>query len=1104
MLKESSSFNANDALVNADPLNPKMVESKGRIEFHVSDFPKAILREANKTFKQSGVNSLCLASGFVSLPGNTNTPIILTPCEHKYNKVKETISFSLLEDACFVNPYLKKVLESELNIDIGEFENSTDMQEWQSLLEQNDLKPNLELELIGNFHHHRFLVIKELEELLERDSFNPNLSSLLLGEKTDESNHSLPKGNLFPADIDHEKVFESVATKNTVVQGPPGTGKSQVLTNLVSKISLAKKSTLVLSEKRAALEVISKRLAEKGLDQLCFIATSDLLSRDLLTDMKKSWDYFESYDQKTTTSIHHSEQLEDSIQISLDLLSNPNLIGGVSFKKFKALDEPYKNTSNRVYHSNVPLIQDYLTHKDLVTKIYEQSLNNVVGSIRSGVIKNHLLDGIDLKLEKWNNSLADLSKSFNIETWNDLSSIMKQAANCQIFENDLYKKYTSIFKPNSRAQKRFLSLRKKLLKISPKEHEIKASSHWKKVPSTIEVEDLLTSLESKSWLKHRRIKKRWRALSNLDVESAPKALKELQDLHIIDSQISQIKVDFCELGIEDPDSEVTIIYQSLPHYSEDRWDFYDSLSTEQRLVITSSHDAISNVYSDMRNYFDLDDNQNILDLLKQLEKSISSLIVLKSELKHLNSDFLQGLKRNNSIENFESELLYSHGVDFRERFPNFSEFNVQQLSSKIEETLSVFESESNTLANQIKQQVKLKFDSYHELLNTPAYKLKDEQKALKKRLRKGKSILIKEFAKTRSHPSLRQLFESEAKEWIQALKPIWLSNPTQLANCFPQNEGLFDYCIFDEASQIPLQNALGAIQRSERIIVAGDEHQMGPTNYFKAGGSEVINLLHQASYYWVKAPLLHHYRSVHPDLIKFSNKHFYQGELKAYPSYGASTPIHFHYIESGRFIERKNLEEAKTVVKLIQDGLKSSDEIGVVAFSEEQLSTIWDQLDGSSKDKLTDLQQNNRAFFKSIENVQGDECDHLIISFGYGKDEQGDFHMRFGPMNTENGRKRLNVLLTRARKQLDFVSSVKSNDFKITSNESVRLIQQWFSFVEQYKESSEMNLPYDSMNYTTNDSKLIVELPHTALNSTRELITFYQVMSNRGWKVEFN
>ena len=132
----------------------------------------------------------------------------------------------------------------------------------------------------------------------------------------------------------------------------------------------------------------------------------------------------------------------------------------------------------------------------------------------------------------------------------------------------------------------------------------------------------------------------------------------------------------------------------------------------------------------------------------------------------------------------------------------------------------------------------------------------------------------------------------------------------------------------------------------------------------------------------------------------------------------------------------------------------------IVAFSEEQLNCIWSEMSATSQQKLSDRLDNNQGFFKSLENVQGDECDHLFISFGYAKNQAGEFHLRFGPMNTANGRKRLNVLLTRAIKSIRFFCSVKSTDFKLSDNESINLLRQWIAFSENHAENSELDLPF--------------------------------------------
>ena len=225
--------------------------------------------------------------------------------------------------------------------------------------------------------------------------------------------------------------------------------------------------------------------------------------------------------------------------------------------------------------------------------------------------------------------------------------------------------------------------------------------------------------------------------------------------------------------------------------------------------------------------------------------------------------------------------------DLKNSFQRFLHFKIEDLKGKILDIERSYKEEQKSFALEIENGIISTFNSYHNLLNTSARKLTEEQKKLKATLRKGKSILIKEFAKTKSHPSLRELQQSEAKIWIDLLKPIWLSNPSQVSGCFPLEEGLFDVAIFDEASQIPIQNALGTIHRATQVVIAGDEHQMGPSSFFKAGDQEAMDVLHQASYNWPVVRLKHHYRSAHPDLISFSNQHFYNSELTAYPQHDA-------------------------------------------------------------------------------------------------------------------------------------------------------------------------------------------------------------------------
>lgn len=1066
---------------------------------------RQILNEAGRTVKETGINPLCITTGIVKhnyRNVEVQSPILLTPVEVSHDRIKDVVEFILIEDDTIINPFLINHFSENLGLELDP--ESLDLQLLVESLSSGGIEVDASVRIIGNYHPHRFQVVRELEDLKKSALDSSVLESLFgcLDDTTDGHILELSSSNLFPADTDHEKAFESISRGHTVIQGPPGTGKSQVLGNLLGKLLLNNHSALVLSEKRPALEVLEKRLAFHQLDKLCFIASADRMSSSFLQDLQSTWEYFETSELQQENNLMLSEQLEDNLQLLIDLLRKEELIGGISLYDFKKrLNE--LEVSSASYSSEVCSIDHFDNIAASLNKIYERKINASIGLLKPSLFAREDFHSLDQKITGWKAQLNEISVLFEVITFSDLDQLMHLAANCQIYENDLYKKYASIFKPNSRTQKKFLKLRKEWKKTTISETQFSENGHWFKPITLAETENLELLFNKPGWLAKRKAKKIWQSYSSLERENALEAIADRKQHLELKNKISHLLVEFCDLGIEDPNIEVDMIYQSLPHYTQDKWKIYTDLSTEKRQLLTSKHTLINNIWSELKSHLILSPDNDINEALENILGDLKHMIDFRADLQEFDQTVFSMIRRNNRLTDLEAELFTSHWTIFCERFPHFAEFEIADIHKKVEEILEANNTEQRTVARQIEYNTQQLFKRYQTLLNTPARKLTDSEKQLKKRLRSGKSLLVKEFKKTRRHLSLRELFHSDASLWINVLKPIWLSNPTQLAKCFPMSRGMFDVCVFDEASQIPLQNALGAIYRSKRIVIAGDDQQMGPSNYFSVGSSEPMDLLHQASFYWERTPLLHHYRSSHPDLIAFSNKHFYENELEAYPTYQCELPLRHHFIENGRFIDRVNPEEAKYISRLVKEALRSTNEIGVVAFSEEQLKCIWDELEPSDQALLSERLDQNNGFFKAVENVQGDECDHLIISFGYGKNENDEFHLRFGPMNTVNGRKRLNVLLTRSRKRIDFVSSVKSSDFKLTDNESINLIKQWLHFIENYSFDDTLVMPHD-LDTSCRSNEITITAIHSKLNSAREIVTNQAVLEQRGWKIVYN
>jgi hypothetical protein len=293
------------------------------------------------------------------------------------------------------------------------------------------------------------------------------------------------------------------------------------------------------------------------------------------------------------------------------------------------------------------------------------------------------------------------------------------------------------------------------------------------------------------------------------------------------------------------------------------------------------------------------------------------------------------------------------------------------------------------------------------------------------------------------------------------LRPVWMASPETVAQLF-NREPLFDVIVFDEASQCRLEEALPVLTRGKRIVVAGDPKQLPPTRFFEsavatsedvdaetdqelfeAHQGEVEDLLTAAlSLDGVDECYLNvHYRSRNSDLIGFSNDHFYGSRLQAIPGHPKNriryAPITLHRAD-GVYEKRRNVAEAARVCQIVHDLLRRGKppSIGIACFNMVQRDLIvetleeWAGKDADFASKLAEARErrghgsSEGLFVKNLENVQGDERDHLIISTTYGPDKNGKFRRSFGPLGMAGGGRRLNVLVTRAREELHVVTSI--------------------------------------------------------------------------------
>ena len=1106
---QQSEFSKNDLLVT--------INDKKTIPFSETiplENLSHIISISQNSIKESGINPFCRTIGILKWEWNNQviqTPVWIVPCTFKTDKVRKLVHLVPEEETGFPNPFLLKKIAEIYDVKLSETDFETVIRELKaSGFEHIDS----DYSVVGNFHHHRYVLLKELQELATETELSSGLKQFLSGEKPEENTLSLTDEALLPYDTDHRSVFNLFETDNCVVQGPPGTGKSQLLTNIIGKLLISGHSNLFVSEKRAALEVIQKRLSSVGLEQLSVISTDDLSIHDFINDLKKTWEFLDDYIPVTPIEISTRKEQENNLQFILDILNQPELIGGVSFSKFNELlfsrcdkssplTPPPGEGQDFIFLSNPPSLTDYEQTLQTVKTIYEAGIDKSCSAIPYSVLKENDLTRFLSKIERTSEIVSLFEQIQPGFTENDLEKLQYLSVVCQLFQNELAKKYASVIEPESKTQKQFIKLHKEYKRIQ-KQVILFANTvaDWKVIPSNLELEYLLELKATKSIFKTIKFRTRWAKFSNLPVKYAAESINQLKKYLSAQQEKINIEEKLAKIEITDFD-ETDLLKASLHLFSKEKWDIYSNLSSEKRHLLDETTSKINFLKDDLKYNYRLDKNIPILQQLSRLSKQLPQLIVLKKELEKLNQQILDALHLSDSFASYQKNALYTHRTVFQSHYPALSAFEPNYLKEKAEALIDSEKKENRLTAEKIRTRAKEQFEQYNKLLNTPSAKLTEEQKHFKQQLKRGKSILTKEFSKIRQHPTFRELMHSEAFYWVRVLKPVWLTNPAQLAKTFSLKKELFDVCIMDEASQIPVQNGMGAFQRSKRIIVAGDEQQMSPTSYFQAGSKEVMSVLQHAGYYLPKITLTHHYRSKHAPLISFSNRYFYDGKLVVYPSFPVKHEcIQRHFRAAGKYIERKNQEEAGKVAEIIKNRLKTSKTIGVVAFSQEQIDAIRKSLSPELMEEIEARTEADTFFIKPLEKVQGDECEHLIISLGYAPDENENFHMRFGPINTESGRNRLNVLFSRASESIDFVCSIESSALQWSENESIQLLYKWLKKLEAKQDEQDIRFPLE-LTPEIEENQLKLNDCYSILPDAREFLTTYSVLKNRGWNILF-
>lgn len=941
--------------------------------------------------------------------------------------------------------------------------------------------------------------------------------------------------HVLDADSSQIAVIENVkAGHNLVVEGPPGTGKSQTIVNLIAELLAEGKSVLFVSEKMAALEVVKNRLDDVGLGKFALELHSHKTRKKKLLKELESCLHLEKPKIKDTEPI--LRRLE-SLKMYLDEYSQ--LLHTKSYSIQLSPFELYGLKENAIeYFANkeqtMPLvrfknpekiskkeIEDTIITLENLAELYNSvpKHNNPWTNCNPGSLLPSDLREIDILITDTLNALSDFKdtshniyEQFGIPEVKKLSDLENTLAaltlldKIPLVDSNILK--NKVWFENSDAALKLIEKLKKYQVKSKIFTKFNDNIFTENIPLLIKSYKETSNTKLKIFSgKYKGIKEEISQLyNNSRLPNDRQVIKDLEDVYecigIRDSLIKQEElgaVFFGDLWHLNADiSDLEAVYNWMKEYRKYIKRGIFSKQTIEYLsndLFTFNEDYLKKDFENIGNTF-----SNNLNKLK-LKLNARSKILFKQKSADVSLD-----KWEKQLQDWKGQLsllhLWSQYLDTKHVADNgYSKLFIKTIEKKsiekedvkalvegnfADSLLSIIFSENQKLAGFIGELHENRIKEFCELDNKI---IKLNRERIINKLNKNipqvfgatgdreATVLAGEFTRKSGHLPVRKLMEN-AGGIIKQIKPCFMMSPLSVAQYLdPTNPKLiFDVVIFDEASQVKPEDALGAFMRAETAVVMGDTQQLPPTVFFDqmttieteeevATATDMESILHLCKLSFNVKMLKWHYRSRHESLINVSNEEFYDNQLLVYPSPAHNTDelgLKLIYNPEARYDRGKsasNKIEAENVVKEIFNHLEKygdTKSLGVGTFSVAQRNMILEQLE-LERNKHPDLEylfsdkKHERFFVKNLETIQGDERDVILISIGYGFDLEGKMSLNFGPLNQDGGERRLNVLITRAREKCVIFSNFKAHDMHLTSNPpfGVKALRNFLEYAEQ-------------------------------------------------------
>ena len=1163
----------------------------------------ALYRQGKTDMEEGGVNTLYLAIGFVEWKAEENdeksylSPILLLPVRLQRKSIADGIKISRIDSETIINETLLELLRSQYNLTVPGISplptdgSGVDVAQVMQIFRQT-IKGMKGWEVredacIGHFSFGKFVMWNDMTSRLEILKRNPLISHLISGSglfddgidvfpPEDISKH-LDLSKLYcPVSADSSQltaVLYSEMGKSFVLHGPPGTGKSQTITNIIAHNLALGKRVLFVSEKKAALDVVHKRLSQIGLKPFCLELHSNKSGKaEVLAQFSEA---LQTADMQTPAEWNNTIDSLNSLRQELDSyvkelhFQYPNgfsaydcFAGILNSKCISSVSEVSPKIDFLTQSSD-----DYSHSRQTFFDLIEARRNIGAGNLQdfklidsllwSPVLESNLLESA----RKLPASAEELLKNYSViaehislpETQNSadiyqaalIGATLKESTDIPgaFFSNDFTEKvnFISAFAENAR---KLASLKEKLQAYRLENFtDFDFSGIEKRIKQNESAFFLIRFFKNSALLKE---------LSVLKKSGGVKlSIEELKNL-IPDAQqyLSTMKIY--------TDGRVKASVYLEKHWDEEntQWDTLqpkiDTAKTvlEQVSAISKgneqikkavlsrlqvlmpdissqcSHDSV--LRNDINNLFESwnEFQHNLQDFTQysQTASSIADITVLQSKtaniIAHISS--LRNVLRYRKLYDETAACGWGELADVLENTPDIGDFTAIYDTLFFKKMLDQILSNSPLLcqfSGTVQNDRVKKFSEFDtKYMNLTQKLIFSKLAANLPRRRSGPcpegtelGVLKRECEKRARQKPVRMLLE-QIPTLVPILKPCFLMSPLSVAQYLPADSDPFDLIVFDEASQIPVWDAIGVIARGKQLIVVGDPKQMPPTNFFNKTDGEnedldceetedlesildecIVAGIHSAHLNW-------HYRSRHESLIAFSNHHYYEDRLNTFPAAQNSEKlgIRFEFVPDGVYERRKsrtNKKEAEALVKYVFDRLEKSKgnyrSIGVVTFSQAQKDLIEDLMEKEhSKHPNLESYFNDNSeeplFVKNLENVQGDERDVILFSIGYAPDDTGKFSMNFGPLNRQGGERRLNVAITRAKEQVVVFSSIRANQIDLSRTNATGA-----AHLKYFLDYAEKKTTIHSKNTVDSNADGLME-------------TITEFLTNRGYVVEQN